>query len=217
LGDGAVFSVTPSGTEKVLHSFGGPGDGVAPEAGLVAMNGVLYGTTLGGVNGTGTVFSITPSGTEKVLYSFGARGSGDGQGPYAGLIAANGVLYGTTIGGGANNTGTVFSITPSGTEKVVYSFGASGSGDGAYPQFDGVIAVNGVLYGTTIDGGANGNGVVFSVTPSGSETVLHSFGAYGSGDGANPQASLTLRAKTLYGTTSDGGATGQGAIFSLNP
>jgi uncharacterized repeat protein (TIGR03803 family) len=154
---------------------------------------------------------------EKVLYSFGAFGSGDGEGPFAGLIALNGVLYGTTIEGGANNTGTVFSATPSGTEKIVYSFGASGSGDGAYPQWAGVIAVNGVLYGTTVAGGANGFGTVFSVTTSGSETVLHSFGAFGSGDGAGPMASLTLRAKTLYGTTAGGGADNEGTVFSINP
>ena len=73
--EGAVFSVTPSGTETMLHSFGGSGDGTYPFAGLINVHGTLYGTTeTGGANSKGTVFSITPSGAETVLHSFGGSG-----------------------------------------------------------------------------------------------------------------------------------------------
>jgi uncharacterized repeat protein (TIGR03803 family) len=163
---GTVFSVTPSGKEKVLHSFGLGKDGIQPQAGLVEVKGTLYGTTgVGGSGacgrvGCGTVFSITPSGRETVLHSF--NGS-DGQDPSATLLNVNGTLYGTTYIGGAYGCGTVFSITLSGYETVVYSFGGS-SQDGCYLPRSGVIDVNGTLYGTTFIGGAHNDGTVFSIT-----------------------------------------------------
>ncbi len=212
-GCGTVFSITPSGTETVLHSFGGSGDGNGPLAGLINVKGKLYGTTNeGGANGDGTVFSITPSGKEIVRYSF-KGGSGDGEFPLPALIDVKGKLYGTTVYGGANDDGTVFSIRPSGKETVIYSF--KGSGDGERP-YAGLINVKGMLYGTTHLGGANGDGAVFSVTPSGTETVLYSFKG-GSGDGEYPYAGLIDVKGTLYGTTIEGGANGVGTVFSITP
>lgn len=159
---GTVFRVTTDGAEKVLHSFGASSDGSLPEAGLVNVDGTLYGTTYGGgPNGEsrGTVFSISTSGKEKVLHIFG--GGSDGENPEAGLIDVNGTLYGTTSGVG-DGFGTVFSITPGGTEKVLYRF--TGTPDGAYP-YAGLIDVNGTLYGTTSAGGTCGDGTVFSLKP----------------------------------------------------
>jgi uncharacterized repeat protein (TIGR03803 family) len=189
---------------KVIYSFRGTPDAQNPGGSLIDVGGRLYGTTnLGGGtyygyrNGFGTVFTITPSGTERVLHNFGA--DGDGSNPEAGLINVSGTLYGTTSVGGANlcpyhfsgayyGCGTVFSITPSGTEKVLYSFGAGR--DGNFPVAS-VIEVNGSLYGTTAHGGPHkkcglGCGTVFSIASSGAETVLHSFGR--KTDGAYPSA-----------------------------
>ena len=224
---GTVFSITPSGTEKVLHSFGNGYDGTQPLAGLINVNGTLYGTTAsGGKYGSGTafygtVFSITPSGTEKVLHSFG-NGT-DGKNPKASLIYVKGTLYGTTQNGGQYghgiiSYGTVFSITPSGDEKVLHSFG--NGNDGRYPDAC-LIDVNGTLYGTTTQGGGQYFiGTVFSVTRSGKEKVLHSFG--GRPDGSDPYASLSDLNGTLYGTTVTGGQYGSkyvsyGTVFSLAP
>jgi uncharacterized repeat protein (TIGR03803 family) len=223
-GCGTIFSITASGVEKVLHSFSGGSDGGEPVASLVDVNGVLYGTThSGGAYRLGTVFSITLSGREKVLHSFG-KGR-DGYLPTAGLIDVGGTLYGTTSVGGARNCdrtfrcGTVFSITPSGREKVLHHF--AGGTDGAYPLAP-LINVNGTLYGTTDFGGAypracsgNGCGTIFSITPSGAETVLHSFGA--NPDGAEPYAGLVQLSGMLYGTTSYGGTSGHGTVFALRP
>jgi uncharacterized repeat protein (TIGR03803 family) len=161
-GDGTVFSLTPSGTETVLHSFkAGKGDGENPEAGLLDVDGTLYGTTYnGGLKDRGTVFAITTSGKETVIHSFSR--SGDGKFPEAGLINVKGTFYGTTYEGGAHSLGTVFSITPSGTETVLHSF--AGKPDGENPEA-GLLDVDGTLYGTTYYGGTNNQGAIFSLTP----------------------------------------------------
>jgi uncharacterized repeat protein (TIGR03803 family) len=220
---GTVFSITPDGTETVLHRFKGL-DGSGPQAGLVKVDGVLYGTTEAGGSsncngyGCGTVFKITPAGEETVLHRFGSNG--DGVGPFAGLVKVRGTLYGTTAFGGAQDDGVVFAITPSGKESILHRF-KGGASDGAEP-WAGLTNVNGALYGTTFNGGANGNcngeggcGTVFSITRSGTETLLHSFGA--SGDGADPEAGLLNVNGILYGTTLSGGAKGDGTVFSITP
>jgi uncharacterized repeat protein (TIGR03803 family) len=216
---GVVFSVTPSGDERTLHSFTGQPDGENPYGSLVAMRGTLYGTTsFGGAHGDGTVFSITPSGQESVLYSFKGASYGDGQMPLAGLIAVGGELYGTTYGGGSGD-GTVFAITPSGKERVIYRF-APYRNDGQDPEAA-LLYVNGTLYGTTIFGGDASEGTVFSITTAGKEKVLHSF--KGPPDGGGPIAGLIDVNGTLYGTTWEGGLSygegkeGIGAVFSITP
>jgi|HubBroStandDraft_6_1064221.scaffolds.fasta_scaffold149627_2 uncharacterized repeat protein (TIGR03803 family) len=227
---GTVFAITTSGAEKVLYSFtGGSTDGEYPDGGLIDVKGTLYGTTpYGGAgscndhgmgSGCGTVFSVTTAGKEAVLYNFKGA-SGDGSQPSRGLLNVNGTLYGTTQLGGANGKGTVFAVTPSGKETVFYSF-KGGSGDGSYPLAD-LTNVNGTLYGTTISGGVrckrhSGCGTVFSVTPAGTETVLHRFKGWRGGDGAWPYAGLLNVNGTLYGTTYLGGRNNGGTVFSLTP
>jgi uncharacterized repeat protein (TIGR03803 family) len=223
-GDGTVFAISASGKETVLHSFAGDrSDGALPEAGLIDVNGTLYGTTKGaGAHGVGTVYAITTSGKETVLYSFG--GSRDGADPEARLVNLKGTLYGTTYNGGRahcrvtrDGCGTVFAITTSGKETVLHRFG--GSGDGYFP-LAGLIDVKGTLYGTTSIGGGNGLdcrfgcGTVFSITPSGKETVLHEFGG-SSGEGTNPAAGLINIKGTLYGTTFGGGTSNAGTVFAI--
>lgn len=215
---GTVFKVRLSGAETVLHSFAGAPDGMGPEYGLLNVNGALYGTTAnGGANGDGTVFAITTAGTETVLHSF--AGKPDGAHPKASLINVSGTLYGTTFYGGANcssrgGCGTVFTITPSGAESVLYSF-KGGSGDGEYPTQAPLLDVNGTLYGTSKRGGTHNLGTVFSMTTSGEETVLHSFG--GSKDGIYPYGGLIDVNGTLYGMTSNGGSVSCGLRYGGIP
>jgi uncharacterized repeat protein (TIGR03803 family) len=214
-GNGTVFKITPAGVETVLWSFSGGSDGQNPAAGLIlGTDGNFYGETgNGGANGGGTVFKITPAGVETVLWSFG-RGS-DGQNPIAGLIqGADGNFYGTTQDGGTNGAGTVFKVTPAGVETVLWSFG-SGS-DGQTPQAGLIQGTDGNFYGTTVSGSANGNGMVFKLTPAGVETVLHSFA--GGSDGLNPAAGLILGTDgNFYGTTLNGGTNGDGTVFKITP
>lgn len=219
---GTAFSLTKSGKEKILHSFGGGSDGSQPHAPLVEVNGTLYGTTQNGGAyachkfgcGGGTVFSMTTDGAEKVLHSFG-NGT-DGSFPMAGLIGAGGKLYGTTSVGGTYGDGTVFRLTKSGKEKVLHWFGEEA--DGQIPVA-GLVDVGGTLYGTTEFGGSYicvgsvACGTVFSITAGGSEKVLHSFGQ--GTDGNDPVAGLIDVSGTLYGTTSAGGVYGSGTVFSV--
>jgi uncharacterized repeat protein (TIGR03803 family) len=214
--DGTVFKITPSGTETVLHTFPKVGsDGQTPYAGLIqGSDGNFYGTTyFGGGHGLGTVFKVTPSGTETILYSF--AGGSDGANPYAGVIqGSDGNFYGTTYTGGAGGVGTVFKLTPGGTETVLYSF-AGGSSDGANPEAGLTQAGDGNLYGATYLGGAAGFGTVFMITPSGTESIMHTF-AGGSSDGANPSANLVLGSDgNLYGSTYAGGTAGVGTFFKI--
>jgi uncharacterized repeat protein (TIGR03803 family) len=217
LGCGTVLKITPSGTLTTLHSFDGT-DGAFPYAGLVqATNGDFYGTTTGdGANGVGTVYKLTLDGTLTTLHSFDNT---DGANPDAGLVqGTNGDFYGTTLDGGGYGLGTVYKITPGGTLTTLHSFcsqGGSNCTDGEYPYAGLVQATNGDLYGTTANGGDNGNyGTVYKLTLDGTLTTLHSFD---NTDGANPDAGLAQGTNgDLYGTTSYGGANNDGTVFRLS-
>jgi uncharacterized repeat protein (TIGR03803 family) len=161
-----------------------------------------------------------------VLHSFCSQsGCADGVNPAASVFqAANGDLYGTTDGGGANGSGTLFRVSPSGTLATLYSFCAQAlCQDGAYPASALVQATNGDLYGTTPNSGPNcaphGCGTVFKMTPSGELTTLHNFCSQAScPDGNNPIDGLVQAANgDLYGTTASGGASNFGTIFKITP
>jgi uncharacterized repeat protein (TIGR03803 family) len=211
---GTVFEITSGGTLTTLHSFTKT-DGAFPEAGLVqGTNGKFYGTTYeGGANGyEGTVFSITAGGRLTTLHSFDLT---DGYLPAGTLVqATNGNFYGTTVEGGAvgSSYGTVFKITPGGKFTMLHSFD---SAHGALPEAGLVQATNGMFYGTTIYGGANGSfeGTVFRITAKGTVTTLHSFDTT---DGNDPYGGLVQATNgVLYGTTNTGGTSNDGTVFSL--
>lgn len=231
-GCGTVFSVTPSGNEAVVYRFMGSPDGAVPIGTLANVNGTLYGTTIGGGTGSfcgggcGTVFEVSRSGAESVLHSF-QGGSSDGAFPSNyGLIDVNGTLYGTTGSGGSGTgcgsgvgCGTVFSVTASGTETILYSFSGTNA---VAPQ--GLVEVNGALYGTTYYGGStacggDGCGTVFRITPSGGFKVVYRF--MGGTDGEFPVGNLINAHGTLYGMTANGGDSscdggqGCGTVFAL--
>ncbi len=150
----------------------------------------------------------------QVLYSF--QGGADGANPTSALIVgSDGYLYGTTTAGGASNNGTVFRISPSGSENVIYSF-RGGTNDGATPVAGVIQGSDGYLYGTTLYGGINNNGIVFRISPSGVEEVLHYF--LGRADGANPQAGLVWGDDGyFYGATIHGGSSDNGTVFKVSP
>ena len=164
-GRGTVYTFNPkTHAETLLWSFGNGQDGQSPNAGLIDVYGTLYGTTTaGGAYGYGTLFSLNlRTGAEAVLYSFGS--GTDGQDPNKNLTYINGTLYGTTeFGGTYGDSGTVYAFNlATSAETVLWSFG-NGT-DGQYPSSS-LLNVKGTLYGTTIYGGTNGKGTVFSIVP----------------------------------------------------
>jgi uncharacterized repeat protein (TIGR03803 family) len=160
--------------------------------------------------------------SEKVLYSFCSQANcTDGEQPFAALVEADGTLYGTAFNGGngagcSGGCGTAYLVSlKDGTEKTLYAFcSLQDCVDGALPDGS-LIDVKRTLYGTTAGSGAGRFGTVFSLDrQTGTESVIRSF--ENSPDGAVPTANVIDAKGTLYGTTSDGGSHGYGAIFSLN-
>jgi len=218
---GTVFRMTRIGVLTTLYSFN-DADGSGPQGGLVqGSDGDFYGTTMNGLGFWGTVFKITPKGKLTTLHSFCTSvGCSDGSQPQGGLVqGTDGNLYGTTLGGGTYDQGTVYKITPGGKFKTIYSFcGQNNCPDGAGPAAGVVQGTDGNFYGTTFQGGANFQGTVFKVTPDGTETVLHSFcSENGCPDGQYPTGGLVQATSgTFYGTTYFGGSDDKGTVFSLD-
>ena len=228
------FQTVDTPSFKTLHIFsalakGANADGANPFDSLViGSDGNFYGTaSAGGAKGNGTIYRLTTTGTFQTLHSFGALGNGlnaDGAKPYAALLSAsNGILYGTTISGGAKGNGTIFQVTSAGVLKTLHSFVAST--DGADPYGGVVTGSSGNLYGTTETGGTAGAGTLYQLAASGSFKTLHTFSALVTGsastggtnaDGANPYARMTAGTDgNFYGTTETGGTNGSGTVFQL--
>jgi len=198
-----------------LYSFS-PGDNFWRSAELVqGSDGNFYGTTAGGgASNYGSVFRISLSGSFSNLYSFGSSPN-DGIHPYCRLVqGSDGNFYGTTMfGGGPDNAGTVFRISPSGSYTNLYSFvglpclpiaGLAQGGDGGF-------------YGTTLQGGTYGYGTIFRISPSGNYSNLYSFVGFPN-DGESPVAGLVQGSDgDFYGTTEQGGTFGNGTVFRISP
>ena len=173
--DGSIFRLALDGTFTTLHDFSLGSDGAYPYGGVVeASDGNFYGTAnLGGQFGNGFVFRVTPAGLFRIVYSFGAQSSGDAAYGSNGLIqGTDGFLYGTSPGGRSpNGDGALFRLDLQGTESVVHSF-AEFKGDGLDPLGGLLEATDGLIYGTTQDGGQFGGGSVFRADPSNVIPVL---------------------------------------------
>jgi uncharacterized repeat protein (TIGR03803 family) len=237
-GAGNVFVLTTSGKLTNLYNFQGIIESNNPLANdyyhdfrpneLTAgpMN-FFFGTTqAGGTNKNGTIFEVSSSGQEADLYTFSAQttnGTGanpDGISPNGLVAGTNAIFYGTTQAGGANGTGTIFQVTPSGVFSNLYSFSAQDLSTGI--NADGVnpngltLGSDGNFYGTTQLGGANGAGTFFQWTTAGALTPLYSFGAT-TNDAAWPQAALVQGPNgSFYGTSALGGSNYIGTIFEIS-
>ena len=175
--NGTLFSLAADGTETVLHAFTAKKDGNSPGSGLLLLGTTFYGTTYyGGPGGSGVAFSIGTDGkNEKVLHAFSDDGT-DGQYPVGALIEVNGLLYGVTFSGGQYSQGTMYSLTTSGQETIVYAFKGintqDDTDDAASPNST-LVYLNGSFYGTSQNGGKASRkqcfedscGTIFEVTP----------------------------------------------------
>ena len=210
-GSGTLFAINVSGTEFTnLYSFSPD----ASEPNSVIISGdTLYGTTYAGTNVSGTIFAIKTDGTHFTnLHSF-SRTEMNGAFPFAGLTLSGKTLYGTTSAGGSNNSGTVFAINTNGTEfTILHDFNARI--DGGSPE-SGLVLWGHTLYGTTTSGIDINKGTVFALDIDGTSfTTFYTFS--GGIDGASPSGRLILSGNKLYGTTTFGGTSNNGTVFSFD-
>lgn len=225
---GTVYRIGLDGTFATLFNFTSQSNGpYYPYTSLVqGPDGALYGTTLkGGTSNMGTVFRLTLAGTMTVMHNFSGP---DGDSPEGALIfGVDGALYGTTLIGGANDRGVIYKITTGGTYTQLYTFpalsttfnsvGLATNLPGANPRAGLTLGQDGNFYGTAYQGGAQGYGTIYSMTPAGVVTVLHTFiGA--PTDGAYPLAPVRQDIDgSFYGTTQVGGYNESGVVWRISP
>jgi uncharacterized repeat protein (TIGR03803 family) len=211
-GYGTLFTL--SSKQQTIYSFTGS-SGSYPLSGVTRDTaGNLYTTNAtGGNGGCGTVIKLDTKGNETVLYSFDG-GPDDGDQPQSALfLDPAGNLYGTTVLGGSRNSGTVFKLSASGAETILYQF-SGGEYDGAYPYYGLTGDTNGNFYGTTAGDGSSTWGTIFEISATGTYSTLYNF--TGGLDGGRPKTGLHRdSAGNLYGTTKVGGVYGNGTVFEL--
>ncbi len=239
-GAGAVFERADDGTFTLLHSFTALDEHTAESQGGSIPHGPLEtdGTKLfgaasaGGSYSSGTLFSLSRGGGDfELLHEFSDTASADGTNadgsePRGGLVLADGRLFGTTAAGGSGGSGVVFSALPDGNDfEVLHHFAAldplTGANLGGAIPNGGLRVEDGMIFGTTLVGGAEGNGSIFALRSDGSEfTELHAFPQLSdtgsNADGARPAAGLILSGNVLYGVASSGGRGGAGTVFAFD-
>ena len=216
VGAGTVFKIAAgSYALTTLASFEANTNGGNP-SGTLSMDtaGNLYGTTaISGPGNFGTVFKVTAG--IHTLTNLATFNDINGSFPESGVIAdAAGNLYGTTKDGGANGLGdgTVFKVA-AGTHALTTLATFSRTTNGKYPN--GLTADRaGNLYGTTMQGGANGFGTVFQVAAS--THALTTLASFNGTNGSSPLAGVLSDANgNLYGTTVSGGIMNSGTVFQV--
>ena len=190
--------------------------GARPDIILQGSDGNFYGAaqvTDEGVSNPqgGTLFKLTPAGKFTRLFTFtqGAGGFLNGNNPADGLVEGNdGFLYGTTFNGGKHDDGVLFRIRKTGTGfKVLHNFCSSAKcADGSVPNSL-LLAQDGNLYGTTLDGGlsvspcpSSGCGTIFRFEPTaGAFAILHKLTAVS--DGVQPFGMIQADNGNFYGVS----------------
>jgi uncharacterized repeat protein (TIGR03803 family) len=222
---GTVFVLYSNGAENIWSLQGT--SGASPNGGLVTFGGPVYGTSYSEYTKCcGNVFEASrwPWNRVKVKHTFNGEDGGWPVGDLATQVNENGVrvMYGANSAAGDSNLGTIYQLAEIKAQdkwaaSLLHSFSGS---DGAYPWGGVILDPAGNLYGTTTEGGTENSGTVFELTPGAKNkwtyTLLYSFS--GGTDGNYPTGSLVLdNAGNLYGTTSSGGAYGQGVVYEITP
>jgi len=224
---GQIFRMTPDGELTTIYSFcaqtGCPDGDSVDRSPILGSDGDLYGVTGGGGNSSqsGTFYKMTLEGEITTLYTFcPVAGCADGQAPRGIILASDGNFYGTTELGGKFSAGAIFSISPTGTFKLLHTFCAqSNCNDGGYPQSPPIQGIDGNFYGTGYAGGSQNGGVIYQITAAGAYKVLYNFCSYQTScpTGGNPMGPLVQDSKgNFFGTTAFGGHTkNDGVVFEF--
>lgn len=230
---GTIYRITTAGTRTRLVSFTGT-TGAAPGAKprgpmVLAGDGNFYGLAEeGGPNNTGVIFRLTNAGVYSVVSAFGATGARTPHGGFA--KGADGFLYATTSLGGTADTGCLIRFDPSNNtwETIAGFTGAAGPCPGSLPAGELHITPEGLVYGTTLLGGAADEGVVFRYSDAGGLRNLIEFsgisGSFPGSAGGSDGAGLILSGGVttgpdgkLYGTAPSGGGQGGGLVYRITP
>ncbi len=209
---GTVFSYNGSELEKI-HDFSLPLGGSGPNGSIISDTDFFGVTASGGLYNTGVFYTNGLNGDRNKIYDF--NGPLDGQEPNGEIVEVeSGLFYGTLRFGGPNSAGTVYSLTEDGEFELIHAF--DGNNGGQFP-YSGVLAhSDGNFYGTTINGGNNGDGIIYRITSEGAFEKLYDL--FGFFDGGSPQAGLVEGPDGLiYGLTTEGGNFNGGTLFQFNP
>lgn len=211
-GYGTIFEVATDGTESLLHSFGGTGDGTAPDGAItIESNGDMLGTTIGGgASGNGIIWTLAADGTYTVLHSFTTEEANFSRGKL--IQDKKGNFYGTSLFGGTAGDGTVYKFNAKGKVTVLHTFNGT---DGDAPEHGVVSDRAGNLYGVTAFGGTYDEGTIYKIAKDGTFSTLYNF--TGGADGGFLYGGLDIdRDGNLYGSA-DASAPGYGTVFRLAP
>lgn len=207
-----IIPVSAPGTRLTsLHFFTGGDDGGAPNGLMQSADGGLYGTTaLGGTNHGGTIFKLS-GGVFTTLASFAGT---NGNAPRSTLAQGmEGDLYGTTTLGGDFGEGSTYKLTTNGALVNLFTF--AGDENGGSPYAGLTRGADGNFYGLTQQGGTNGFGTIFKLSPDGALSTLYSF--TGGSDGSSPDSAMALGADGNFYGMAQGGTNGHGNVFRFTP
>ena len=223
-GFGTVFELAAGGhTFTTLASFNGA-NGAAPTAVLTLdAQGNLFGTANeGGPPGGagGTVFELAAgSRTLTALASFNDRANG--AIPFTNVVRdAQGNLFGTTGGGGANGYGTVFELAAG--SRTITTLASFNGTNGSNPTVGLTRDAQGNLFGITSSGGigfnpanpTSGSGTVWKLAAG--SRMITTLASFNGANGASPLTCVVRDAQgNLFGTTEAGGAFNQGTVWEL--
>jgi len=222
-GKGVIFKINSDGKDfRVMYSFEeGSDNGLGKEPhhdALLYFNNALFGAALyGGSNNNGVIFKINTDGSGYTPIHIFKAGDSDGGQSHSSVIANGNTLYGMSALGGTQGHGTIFKMSPDGSNfSVIYSFHKS---SGHEPHGRLTLGNDGhTIYGITKSGGDNDLGVVFSFDINNSVyNILHTFQKGNKDEGyTSEHGYLALDNNVLYGLTQYGGSKDKGTVFSLN-
>lgn len=219
IGDGILWQINTDGSGyTILHDFADATDGSLPRGGLVLDGDQIYGTAKeGGSNDDGTIWTFDlGANTFDVLHVLDDGANADGSDPSFGLTLSGTTLYGTADSDGSApfDDGTLFALQTDGSGfTVLHDFSNSDPANAGGPNSPPIV-IGSQLVGTSDDGGAIGEGTIYTINDDGTGfDILHSFAG---SDGSSATGGLTAVGATLFGVTEGGGDFGDGTLFSIN-